>query len=248
MAAITLPAAGLFLLLLSASVAADEFAFKRVADAALASSIIPVDAVGEAKADCDTALCFARMLAKKMPREVRLEAIDHADSDSIRWVKTAPSIHMETMAGGLTIEVSRFGRKVLAELQNALASASTDEPLNLSIDLRGNKGGDFERMLTLAGLLIGPHPHAIDVDHGPHVEKRALEGPIKRNWRVTSVAIDRTTASAALLLARLLETHAGVEVMGPPTDGTTIFLKRRITIDHDWRLLLPVAELRVTPP
>ncbi len=241
-------AAGLFLWLLSGSAGADELAFKRAVDTALASSVVPADRVEEAKTACDTALCFAETLADKLPSQVRLEPVDHPDSDSIRWAKTAPSINAEKTARGFTIELNHFGRKVLAEFRDVLADASADRPASLSIDLGGNTGGDFERMLALAGLLIGPRPHAVDIDHGHHVEHRSLKGPIMRNWRVTSVTIDQDTASAALLLARLLKTHAGAAVIGPSVEEAAIFLKRRITIDHEWRLILPIAELRVSPP
>ena len=249
MAVGTVPAvAGLFLFLLSGSAAADEFALRRIADAALASAVMPTGLVEDARAACNTALCFAETLAKRLPDQVRLEPVDHPDSDSIRWAKTAPSVKAETTSAGVTIEVNDFGRKMLPELRDALASASADQPAILSIDLRGNGGGDFERMLALAGVLIGPRTHAVEVDHGRHLEGRALDGPVMRHWRVASVVTDQDTASAALLLARLLKTHAGAEVIGPPVEGKAIFLKRRITIDHGWRLILPIAELRVSPP
>lgn len=241
-------AAGLFFWLLSGSAGADELAFKRVADTALKASVIPTDMIEDAKAACDTALCFAETLARKLPGKVRLEPVDHPDTDSIRWTKTAPSVNAEKTSGGFTIELSHFGRKAPAELRDVLASASSGEPASLSIDLRGNAGGDFERMLALAGLLIGPSAQGVDIDHGHHVEHRALEGPAERNWQVTTVTIDQDTASAALLLARLLKKHAGAELIGPPLEDIAIFLKHRLAVDHEWRLILPIAELRVSPP
>ncbi|MGI9503864.1 MAG: hypothetical protein ACR2RE_12515, partial [Geminicoccaceae bacterium] len=158
-------AAGLFLWLLSGSAGADELALNRAVDAALTSSVVAADSVEEAKAACDTALCFAETLADQLPSKVRLEPVDHPDSDSIRWAKTAPSINAEKTADGFTIELNHFGRKALPELRDVLVAASTDRFTSLSIDLGGNAGGDFERMLALAGLLIGPRPHAVDIDH-----------------------------------------------------------------------------------
>ena len=108
-------------------------------------------------------------------------------------------------------------------------------------------------MLEIAGLLIGSRRDVVAIDHGDRIERRSLEGPRSPPWRVTRVEIDEKTASAALLLARLLKAHTNAEVartpvVGPLPNEKPVFLKRRIPIDHDWRLVLPIAEIRVTAP
>lgn|GEM_PF-1649454 len=280
----------LFLGLSSVPTPATDRAFKRVTDAALSSPILPKTIVKKAKAICDTALCFAETLAKSLPDHVRLEPIDHPDTDSIRWAKTNPSVTAEKTAGGLGLKLSHFGRKALPEIREALehfsdkrnrnqpnqprdtpasgdrervrADASptqlkeglavTDTDIAVSIpvkiDLRGNAGGDFERMLEIAGLLIGPRLNAIEIDHGDHIEHYALNGTPPYVRRIVSVEVDQKTASAALLLARLLKTHTGARLIGPSTIEKPVFLKRRITVDHNWRLILPIAETRIISP
>lgn len=236
--------AAVFFLSLTTAQAAD-LAYKRAVDTALASPILPVEIVENARDACNTALCFAEILASDLPEKVRLEPVIHPDTDTIRRVDTKPSVIVEETGASLKLRLTHFGRKAVTELREVLTS--TRGSLAIELDLGGNAGGDFERMLEIAGLLIGAVRDAVEIDHGDHVERRSLEAPHSQPWRVTHVRIDEKTASAALLLARLLEAYAGAEVVGPPPDGKPIFLKRRITIDHDWRLILPVADLRVTP-
>jgi hypothetical protein len=221
-----------------------ELAFSRIVEAARASLHLPATALDQAEADCSAALCFAEALAAKLPDLVRLEAVDHPDTDSIRWVNTVPSVTAAVKDDRLRLKIVRFGRKAVSELRGFLA----DHHLPVELDLRGNGGGDFERMLAIAGVFIGPRPNAIDIRYRDHSERRDLTGGGDPATDVVRVLIDENTASAALLLAQLLEAFAGAELIEPPPRKTSIFLKRRVAIDHDWRLVFPVATLRVVRP
>ncbi len=219
--------------------AAADPAYERVVETALASPILPAAIVEHAKNACSTALCFARALSERLPDLVRLEPVPHPDADTIRWVDTRPSVIVENIGGTRTLRISHFGRKATTELREASAAGS------LPVDLRGNAGGDFERMLEIAGLLIGSRRDAVEIDYGDRIERRSIEGPKHPAVRVTRVLIDHKTASAALLLAHLLEAHAGAALIGSPAATDPAFLKRRLTVDHDWRLILPVARLTI---
>ncbi|MGI9420993.1 MAG: S41 family peptidase [Geminicoccaceae bacterium] len=238
-------AAALLIFLTTTAEAADP-AFDRAVDAAKASAVVPGDIIETASAACDTPLCFAQALAAKLPGRVRLEPVDHPDTDSIRWARTDRSVIAEETLDTLRVKITHFGRKAVQELREALSGAKGRLPIEL--DLRGNPGGDFERMLQIAGLLLGSRRDMVEIDHGDHVERRSLPGPTTRNRQVVSVEIDEETASAALLLARLLAAHGDTETRGSPLFDDPVFLKRRITIDHDWRLVLPIAEVRVAVP
>lgn len=247
-------AAGLFIWLSPPSAAANGLAFERLADTVRASAFIPNDLIERATANCATALCFAKALTKSLPERLRLELIDHPDTDTIRWADTVPSVDIQEPVNAeegpgdsaiLRLKLSRFGRKAVSELRAALAEANGREVV---LDLRGNTGGDFERMLEIAGILIGPVRNALEIDDRRQLEQRSLEGPASRSWQVDQVLVDDQTASAALLLARLLEAYAGTELDGPSKQNDPIFLKRRITIDHNWRLIFPIAELGIAKP
>ncbi|MGI9486774.1 MAG: S41 family peptidase [Geminicoccaceae bacterium] len=237
---------GFFLNLAAAPVSVAGPAYERVVDAARASAVIADDIIEAVKSSCQTALCFAEALAAERPDHVRLEPVDHPDTDSIRWVSTRPSVIVEETPGKLRLEFTHFGRKALPELRAALASAKDAQ--SIAIDVSGNAGGDFERMLSIAGLLLGSVRDAVEIDHGDHIERHALQGCATGKWQVASVETDNKTASAALLLARLLAVHGGAELIGPPFEEKPIFLKRRIPIDHDWRLVLPVAVVKIAEP
>lgn len=231
--------AALFFLGLTAEAQASGLAFKRAVENALASPILPAEIVENARDTCDTALCFAEALTSALPEKTRLEPVTHPDTDSIRWVRTAPSVTVDKSSGTRTLRITHFGRKVVTELREASA------PGSLPVDLRGNEGGDFERMLEIAGVLLGSRQDVIEIDHGDRIEHRSLKGPSAPAWRISSVETDEKTASAALILARLLTAGGGAQLIGPDRGGP-VFLKHRIPIDHDWRLILPVAEVRVS--
>ena len=237
---------GFFLNLVAAPISAAGLAYERVVDAARASAVIADDIIEAARSGCGTAFCFAEALAAERPDHVRLEPVAHPDTDSIRWVSTRPSVIAEETPGTLRLELTHFGRKAFPELRAALASAKDAQ--SIALDVSGNAGGDFERMLSIAGLLLGSVRDAVEIDHGDQIERRALQAGATGNWRVASVETDDKTASAALLLARLLAAHGGAELIGPSFEEEPIFLKRRIPIDHDWRLVLPVAVVKVTEP
>ena len=225
---------------------ATDLAFERAVAAARASAVIPEGIVETASANCGTARCFASALASALPDKVRLEPVEHPDTDSIRRVSTRPSVFAQQSGGTLLLKLTHFGRKAVPELRDALAGVSRD--MAVELDLGGNAGGDFERMLRIAGLLLGPLENAVEIDYGDRVERQSLKGRSVRNLRIAGVRIDRETASAALLLAELLAVHADAHIEGPPAREQPVFLKRRITIDHDWRLILPVATVRIATP
>ncbi|MGI9510103.1 MAG: S41 family peptidase [Geminicoccaceae bacterium] len=251
MAAVRTGTVATFVFSLATAAPATDLAYQRAVDDARASAVIPADVVDYAREACTTALCFAEVLAKELPDRIGLEPVTHPDTDTIRWAKTSPSIIANNTDDTLTFNITHFGRKAVAELREALTGAGQ----RLVVDLRGNPGGDFERMLAIAGFLLGPRSDTVEIDYGDRIERRSLEGPSLRSWRIVSVRTDEKTASAALLLARLIEAHSNAEVAGPPAgvagpppDDRPLFLKRRIPINHDWRLVLPVAELRVSMP
>ncbi len=226
-------------------------ALQRVVDAAYSSGYVQPAIIAEAEKRCETALCFARELALRLPERVRLERIAHPDTDTIRWVRTARSVDAAAGSGGgaeglLRIRMPRFGRKAIGELRTLLesnAGTKDGQRVEFEVDLRGNSGGDFKRMLALAGLLIGPKPDVVEMRRHQVSEHLRLSGPETRHWMVRNVLIDQKTASAALMLARILVTQGGAELIGRDQKPEMIFLKRRVTVAHDWRLVLPIAQI-----
>jgi len=191
-------------------------------------------------------LCAARRLVAASDGRMRLEAVDHPATDTIRWAETAASVTAvhEGRDGRRWIALDGFGRTAEREVAQILAGAAADgAPLGL--DLRGNAGGDFGRMLRVAALFTGDTRDALFLidNEGKRsvslVANRAVAGP-----RDLPVLVGPGTASSAEVLAALLQRYAGARLAGSRTAGKDR-LTRVIAVDHDWRLLVPAERIEV---
>ncbi len=102
----------------------------------------------------DDPLCAARRLAEA-DQGLSLQRVDAPDSGTSRWVETRPSLGpARRLADGRpVIAIEGFGRSVTAELRAALEALDASVP-EVVLDLRGNGGGDFGRMLKVAELFV----------------------------------------------------------------------------------------------
>jgi len=199
------------------------------------------------KETCGTdALCAAREIVAASAGRVRLEAVAHPESDTIRWAETAPSVTAvhEGPDGRRWIVLDGFGRKAVREVAQAMSQAMADGA-RLGLDLRGHAGGDFGRMLKLASLFTGNVKDALFLIEttGRNPVSLAAESdfPRTRNLRVL---VGPRTASSAEVLAALLRRYAGARLAGSRTAGKD-HLTRVIAVDHDWRLLVPAERIEV---
>lgn len=206
------------------------------------------------------ALCAAQRLVVASGGRARLEPVRHPDSDTIRWVETAPSVTAvvaaaageagsDASAGRDWIVLDGFGRMSAAELEAALAGlAGAGPPRALGLDLRGNAGGDFGRMLRIAALFTGKVSDAlylIDENERMPVSLDPLtDRPPNAAFAGLTVLVGPGTASSAEILAALLQRYAGAVLVGERTVGKD-YLTRVIAVDHDWRLLLPAERVEV---
>jgi hypothetical protein len=192
------------------------------------------------------ALCAARRLVAAGGGRLRLEAVAHPETDTIRWAETARSVTaVRTGADGRHwIVLDRFGRKAEREVAEA-ARIAREDGAPLGLDLRGNAGGDFGRMLRVAAFFTGNVKHALYLSNNNGKEPVALEanGGFGRE-RDLPVLIGPATASSAEVLAALLQRYAGARLAGGRTAGKD-YLTRVIAVDHDWRLLVPAERIEV---
>ena len=204
-------------------------------------------------------LCLGRKLAADHPEAVRLIAVQHPTSDSIRWVTNRPSVTGVTCrtAGdadlSIMLELAGFGRKVLREVQAAIAKclASSGEGAagkrrsRLILDLRGNGGGDFGRMIKLASYFVGERKAALMLRRkGLSPVGVDLPASRKSSLRPAAVLIDRETASSAEVLAALLKRYGGAELVGEATRGKD-FISRLVALNNDWRLLFRAETIEI---
>ena len=201
-----------------------------------------VTAGGLRQACGEDLVCAAGVIADSDGR-ARLEPARHPDSDTIRWAKTRPSVFDLGLApdGRRRIALDRFGRKVEAELRGILVPDGD----GLILDLRANRGGDFERMLRVAGQFTGPIHQALFLVERD--DSRALDLPDRGAAPINgplTILVGPETASSGEVLAALLRRYAGARVLGARTAGKD-YLLRIVPLDQDWRLLVPGETIEV---
>jgi hypothetical protein len=150
-------------------------------------------------------LCAARRLVAANSR-LSLQRVDTPTSDTIRLVDTQPSLGpVRRLADGRPVfAMTGFGRTVTAELRVALKALGRPLP-QVVLDLRGNGGGDFGRMLKVAELFVKKTKMTLylyDKSMKKRIDMRSKDEPA---WvdRLT-VLVGPETASSAEILAALL--------------------------------------------
>ena len=190
-------------------------------------------------------LCAARRLAAA-DRRLSLQRVDAPTSDTIRWVETRPSLGpVRRLADGRpVIAIAGFGRTVTAELRVALEALGRPLP-EVVLDLRGNGGGDFGRMLKVAELFVNKVKMTL------YLYDKTMKKKFDIWSNEGSALVDRLTllvgpetASSAEILAALLRRYGGAELFGARTAGKD-YLSRVVAGDQDWRLMVPAERVEV---
>ncbi len=228
-------------LLVTAPLAAADALARLIARAEVYTGKIDTAALRQTCAD--DLHCAAQRIAATLGEGARLERAASPSSDTIRWAETLPSLGtVKTLADGRRlIALNRFGRKVEPELTRALKLGNRE----ILLDLRANAGGDFGRMLRVAGLLIGPRDGALSLTQRTITETLDLPRlATTARARGITVLVGPATASSAEVLVALLRRYAGAEVLGTRTAGKD-YLLRVIPVDQTWRLLVPAERILV---
>ncbi|MCY4049563.1 MAG: S41 family peptidase [Hyphomicrobiales bacterium] len=222
--------------------AQDAGGIGRLYDAVADVSARPLPSVKALASMCDgDVVCAGEALASSLGPHARLERITHPSTDSIRGVETRPSVEVSGENGRRVIRLGRFGRKAVWELREALQGAHE----TVIIDLRANRGGDFDRMLRVAGIFCGSVENAVRLV-GENIERWfSIPGEKELHGRrKLQVWIGEQTASSAEVLAALLKLHAGAKLSGEKTFGKNVLL-REVAVAHEWRLLVPSGRLEI---
>ncbi len=197
---------------------------------------------------CDRDIvCAARSVAG-LSKQAYLLKVRHPDTDSIRWVKTRPSVTVSRRLanGNVFIALERFGRtahrEVAAALNNLTASQADGETV---LDLRKNNGGSFNNMLRIASLFTGQVDKALFLTGMGKKKPVGIPAPgAAPIARRLVVLVGPETASSGEILAALLRKYAGAELVGERTYGKN-YLLRIIPVNNDWRLMLPAERITV---
>jgi Peptidase family S41 len=188
-------------------------------------------------------VCAASMMAAALGDRAFVARVDHPDTDTIRLVKSQPSvIETRCLAGcGRVVILRRFGRTVKAELRTAVGRVTRQRGCRLLVlDFRGNEGGPFEQMLAVAGMFVGNVDGAIYLVDGSSKTPVSVSGNGEFSLLLDELVIlvDGTTASSAEILAALLRQRAGAKIVGKRTFGKD-YLLHAIPVSHDLELVVP---------
>lgn len=214
----------------------------RLHSAVVDVSVQPLPSVKTLTSMCGgNVVCASEALVSSLGPHARLERISHPSTDEIRGVKTRPSVKVSNENGRRVIRLDRFGRKVVWELREALRDAHE----TVIVDLRANQGGDFDRMLRVAGMFCGSIEKAVRLAEGNTERWFPISGKKElRSAQKLQVWVGELTASSAEVLAALLKLHAGAKLSGKRTFGKNILL-REVAVTHEWRLLVPSGRLEI---
>lgn len=221
----------------------------RLLGVAINEAGLPEARAHEIRDTCGAAavLCIAQGIVDAIGPKAALIEVRHPDSDTIRLAATAPSItDLSFPAPGiLRVRLDHFGRKAEWEVAEAVL-AGGDNIQTIELDLRGNRGGDLDRMMRVAALFTGAVANALDLTFLTRQEAVSITTPVavmaKHSLRVL---IGPQTASSAEALAALLRQHAGARILGVRSRGKD-WLQRLVAVNHDYRLALPVASIHVS--
>lgn len=140
-----------------------------------------------------------------------------------RTIKRAPftldTVSLTMLPGGLAqVQLRRFSDKTPAVLKSALERLRSAGAKGLVLDLRGNEGGGYERMLECAGQLLPKGALIVTELHrgGGVVDKHTTGEPLSTVPVI--VLVNGMTASGAEILAGALK-QAGARTVGKRTFG-----------------------------
>lgn len=138
------------------------------------------------------------------------------------------------------IRVARFGQTTLAELHRAYAAL--EEPEDLILDLRGNRGGLLRQAIGMADFFL-PKGSLIVSTRGrsvPEAEYRARTAPQFPERGRLVVLIDEASASASEVVAGALQDWDWAVVVGRRSFGKGL-VQRQFPLDDGSALLLVVS-------
>jgi carboxyl-terminal processing protease len=134
-----------------------------------------------------------------------------------------PEVAVEKQMGGYQIKIRKFSKSAVEQLEAALKSASKARMLTL--DLRGNGGGDLDAAAAMAELFLAPGKLMGSGKVGERKEdyiskKEPVIKPVS-----TTILQDEGTASAAEFFITALLTGLDGQVMnrGPDTFGKGVY-------------------------
>lgn len=161
----------------------------------------------------------------------------------VREPLTTPNVRVEPLTTSLRVTIRKFNADVVKDVRAALAQSTPGSTLTL--DLRGNDGGELEPAIELASLFMEPGETIVTLrERNKPDDVRSARKP--REFKMPAIILnqDEGTASAAeMFIAALIGSASNRAVSrGPKTYGKAVF-QVVIEMTHGGALILTTGEL-----
>jgi carboxyl-terminal processing protease len=161
----------------------------------------------------------------------------------VREPLTTPNVRIEPLTTSLRVTIRKFNADVVKDVRSALAQATPGTTLTL--DLRGNDGGQLEPAIELASLFMEPAETIVTLrERDKPDDVRTAQKP--REFKIPAIILnqDEGTASAAeMFIAALVGSASNRAVSrGPKTYGKAVF-QAVMELTHGGALILTTGEL-----
>ena len=134
-----------------------------------------------------------------------------------------PEVAVEKQMGGYQIKIRKFSKIAIKQLEDALKS--TAKVRMLTLDLRGNGGGDLDAAVAMASLLLSPGNLIGSGKSGDQKEDYfSKQEPLIKPISTTILQDEGTASAAEFFIAALLAGMDGQVVnRGPDTFGKGVY-------------------------
>jgi carboxyl-terminal processing protease len=189
----------------------------------------------------------ARAIRGKAGTPVKLAVLREAsvlEKRAVRTQQQLPSV-LHTRDGDVGVLTIRlFHERTPAEIETALRALAATGIRKLIVDLRGNGGGLFDKMVEAAELFV---PRAAEIVRsigrgGKSKRYTSRRDPVVRGLSIV-VLVDAQTASSAEILAEALRIDLGATLIGTKTFGKWRMETLR-PLSGGWALKFTIALLQ----
>ena len=161
----------------------------------------------------------------------------------VREPLTTPNVRVEPLTTSLRVTIRKFNADVVKDVRAALAQAAPGATLTL--DFRGNDGGQLEPAIELASLFMEPGETIVTLrERDKPDDVRIAQKP--REFKIPAIILnqDEGTASASeMFIAALVGSESNRAVSrGPKTYGKGVF-QAVMDLTHGGALILTTGEL-----
>jgi carboxyl-terminal processing protease len=156
---------------------------------------------------------------------------------------TTPNVRVDALTTSLRVTIRKFTAEVVKEVRGALAQAAPGT--TLTIDLRGNDGGQLEPAIELASLFMSPGETIVTLrERDKPDDVRTAQKPREFKFPAIILNQDEGTASASeMFIAALVGSESNRAVSrGPKTYGKGVF-QAVMDLTHGGALILTTGEL-----